>query len=74
LLNMLYIWISSHHSVNVFTYADFLNLFSIRSYYGHSCILHVYQGCTPLRFINELTLLIKRKMVLARMTSPFPNS
>jgi hypothetical protein len=32
LLNMLYIWIASHHSVNVFTYANFLNLFSIRSY------------------------------------------
>jgi hypothetical protein len=31
LLNMLYIWIVSHHSVNVFTYANFLNLFSVRS-------------------------------------------
>jgi hypothetical protein len=32
LLNTLYIWIASHHSLNVFTYADFLNLFYVRSY------------------------------------------
>jgi hypothetical protein len=32
LLNTLYIWIVSHHSLNVFTYADLLNLFSVRSY------------------------------------------
>jgi len=32
LLNMLYIWIASHHSLNVFTYAGFLNLFSVHSY------------------------------------------
>jgi len=32
LLNTLYIWIVTHHSLSVFTYADFLNLFSIRSY------------------------------------------
>jgi len=32
LLYMLYIWMSPHHSLNVFTYANFLNLFSIRSY------------------------------------------
>jgi len=28
LLNMLYIWIASHHCLNDFTYVDFLNLFS----------------------------------------------
>jgi hypothetical protein len=28
LLNMLYIWIVSHHCLNDFTYVDFLNLFS----------------------------------------------
>jgi hypothetical protein len=32
LLNMLYIWIAAHHTSSVFTYADFLNLFYIRSY------------------------------------------
>jgi len=32
LLNTLYIWIASQQSLNVFTYADFLNLFSVRSY------------------------------------------
>lgn len=32
LLNTLYIWLASQHSLNVFTYADFLNLFSVRSY------------------------------------------
>jgi hypothetical protein len=32
LLKTLYIWMSSHHNLNVFTYANFLNLFSIRSY------------------------------------------
>jgi hypothetical protein len=32
LLNKLYIWITAHHSLNVFTYADFLNLFFVRSY------------------------------------------
>jgi hypothetical protein len=32
LLNTLYIWIAFHHSLNVFTYADFLNLFYVRSY------------------------------------------
>jgi hypothetical protein len=31
LLNTLYIWIASHHSLNVFMYAEFLNLFSVRS-------------------------------------------
>jgi hypothetical protein len=30
LLNMLYIWIASHHCLNDFTYVDFLNLFSSR--------------------------------------------
>jgi hypothetical protein len=30
LFNMLYIWIASHHCLNDFTYADFLNLFSFR--------------------------------------------
>jgi len=30
-LNTLCIWIASHHSLNVFSYADFLNLFSVRS-------------------------------------------
>jgi hypothetical protein len=29
LLNTLYIWIASHHSLNVFTYVDFLKLFSV---------------------------------------------
>jgi len=31
-LNMLYIWIASHHSLNVFTYVDFLKLFSVRPF------------------------------------------
>jgi hypothetical protein len=31
-LNTLYIWTTTHHSLNAFTYADFLNLFSVRSY------------------------------------------
>jgi hypothetical protein len=31
MLNMLYIWTAAHHSLSVFTYADFLNLFSVRS-------------------------------------------
>jgi hypothetical protein len=31
LLNTFYIWIAFHHSLNVFTYAEFLNLFSVRS-------------------------------------------
>jgi hypothetical protein len=30
LLNTLYIWIASHHSLNVFTYVDFLKLFYVR--------------------------------------------
>lgn len=30
LLNTLYMRIASHYSLNVFTYADFLNLFSVR--------------------------------------------
>jgi hypothetical protein len=32
LLNTLYIWIASHHSLSVFTYVDFLKLFSIRPF------------------------------------------
>jgi hypothetical protein len=32
LFNTLYIWIASHHSLNVFTYVDFLKLFSVRSF------------------------------------------
>jgi len=32
LLNTLYIWIASHHCLNVFTYVDFLNLFSVPSF------------------------------------------
>jgi hypothetical protein len=32
LLNTLYIWITSHHSLNVFTYVDFLKLFSVRPF------------------------------------------
>jgi len=30
LLNMLYLWIASHHCLNGFTYVEFLNLFSSR--------------------------------------------
>jgi hypothetical protein len=50
LLNMLYIWIASHHCFNDFTYVDFLNLFSSRLILALSCILPVYKGCAPLRF------------------------
>jgi hypothetical protein len=32
LLNTLYIWIAAHHSLSIFTYSDFLNLFSVHSY------------------------------------------
>jgi hypothetical protein len=32
LLNTLYIWIASHHSLNAFTYVDFLKLFSVRPF------------------------------------------
>jgi len=32
LLNTLYIWIVAHHNLSVFTYANFLNLFSVPSY------------------------------------------
>jgi hypothetical protein len=32
LLNTLYVWIAAHHRLSVFTYAYFLNLFSVRSY------------------------------------------
>jgi hypothetical protein len=32
LLNTLYTWIAVHHSLSVFTYADFLNLFYVLSY------------------------------------------
>jgi hypothetical protein len=35
LLNTLYMWIASHHSLNVFTYADFLNLFFVRFFKAH---------------------------------------
>jgi len=31
LLNTLYIWIASHHSLNVFTYVNFLKLFYVKS-------------------------------------------
>jgi hypothetical protein len=31
LLDMLYLWIASHHCLNGFTYVEFLNLFSSRS-------------------------------------------
>jgi hypothetical protein len=30
LIDTLYFWISPHHSLSVFTYVDFLNLFSVR--------------------------------------------
>jgi len=32
LLNTLFIWIVAHHSSSIFTYTDFLNLFSVLSY------------------------------------------
>jgi hypothetical protein len=32
LLNTLYIWIASHHSLNVFTYVDFLKVLSVRPF------------------------------------------
>jgi hypothetical protein len=32
LLNTLYFWIATHHSLSVFTYVDFLNLFSVRPF------------------------------------------
>jgi hypothetical protein len=57
LLNTLYMWIASHYGLNGFTYEDFLNLFSARSFEGHSCILIVYYDYAFLCFINELTLL-----------------
>jgi len=49
LFNMFYSWIASHHSLNVFTYVDFLNLFSVRPFLGLPCILPVYKGCVPLQ-------------------------
>jgi hypothetical protein len=30
LIDTLYFWIAPHHSLSVFTYVDFLNLFSVR--------------------------------------------
>jgi hypothetical protein len=64
LLNMLYIWIASHHNLNVFTYADFFfknkNYFLFAPLLG-AHILHVYYGYAHLCFINELTLPIKKK-------------
>jgi hypothetical protein len=32
LLNTLYIWIATHQSLSVFTFANFLNLFYVRSF------------------------------------------
>jgi hypothetical protein len=32
LLNTLYFWIAPHHSLSVFNYVDFLNLFSVRPF------------------------------------------
>jgi len=32
LLNTLYIWIASHHSLNVFTYVDYLKLSPVRPF------------------------------------------
>jgi hypothetical protein len=32
LLNTLYSWIVPHHSLSVFTFVDFLNLFSVRPF------------------------------------------
>jgi hypothetical protein len=32
LLNMLYLWIASHHCLNDFSYVEFLNLFSSRPF------------------------------------------
>jgi hypothetical protein len=32
LLNMLYLWIASHHCLNGFSYVEFLNLFSSRPF------------------------------------------
>jgi len=32
LLNTLYFWIAAHHSLSVFTYVEFLNLFSVRPF------------------------------------------
>jgi hypothetical protein len=32
LLNTLYFWIALHHGLSVFTYVDFLNLFSVRPF------------------------------------------
>jgi hypothetical protein len=32
LLNTIYIWIAVHYNLSVFTYADFLNLFSVHFY------------------------------------------
>jgi hypothetical protein len=32
LLNTLYSWIAPHHSLSVFTFVDFFNLFSVRPF------------------------------------------
>jgi len=61
LLNTLYFWIAPHHSLSVFTYVDFLNLFSGRPFYRFSCILLVYKGCAPLRFLINCNYLLKKK-------------
>jgi hypothetical protein len=53
--------------LNVFTYAEFLCSFLLGALLYTSCVL----GLRPLRFINELTLLIKKKKINPLSASTF---
>jgi hypothetical protein len=50
-LNMLFVWVSAPTPSRV-TFVEFLiSYFFVFSYYGHFCILLVYWGCAPMRFL-----------------------
>jgi len=60
-LNMLYVWVSAHSPSRII-FAEFLHSCSfVFSDYGHFCILPVYWGCAPLRFLLNFTTYPKKK-------------
>jgi len=59
LLNTLYIWIASHHSLNVFTYVDFLKYSLFVPFRGSLVYLSCIKVVPLCTYFYKLQLLIK---------------
>jgi hypothetical protein len=64
MINLLHMWMVTHHQVDVPTLADFMNLFYSSPYYGLILIYFMSTKVAPLyALLMILKLLIKKKKI-----------